>query len=162
MSAPSCVPVVFGPGITPHCPAAPWWDIAAMNPARLGWWILAAVALAWLIASTDMFIRNRWEIARGRVARRWYCAGCHVRNRDSARPERYVVRDWHGETTNVPWLLVEELWDVEGADPLAFWAPVTSFASVSVRRFRPRMTRGLPRLFDQRPLRPVVIWQGES
>jgi len=151
--APSCVPVIFGPHITPHCPAAPWWDPSAMTPLRLGWWIAAALALAWLYAGTGTFIRNRWEITCGRpqVVRRWYGSGALVRLRHgygSAAASVFRVIRWDDEDTEVPWLLVVlysgtswRLPEEDTEEPEPSWRCVTDFAPEAVRRFRPHLIR---------------------
>lgn len=119
-----------------------------LTPANFGW-----VVAIWLIAGTAIAgiwnaISGRWEITRGRAARRWYGPGAHVTLRAEAEaddPELYVVLRCDGEDASVPSLKVHKLnpeyltyWD---EDSEAFWAPVTCFAPYTVRRFRPHLIR---------------------
>lgn len=51
---PSCTPLIFGPGITPHCPAPSWWTIPHIA-------LLAAAALLAVFIVRDR--RRLLEIA---------------------------------------------------------------------------------------------------
>lgn len=109
------------------------------TPANFGW-----VIAIWLIAGTATAgiwngISDRWEITRGRPARRWYGPGAHVclRADESADDaHRYLVTLLDDEDTEVPWLRVRDI-DDEEAEP--FYAPVTVFAPHSVPRLRPHI-----------------------
>lgn len=146
MNIPSCVPVIFGPHITPHCPAVPWWHVTAV---RLGWWIVALIAAAMIISAISEFIRDRWKIGCDRrISRRWYGTHAHVTlaaEAGSGDPERYVVLDWDAGDAGVPSLKVRKLTPesltLPDEDSEAFWAPVTCFAPYTVRRFRPHFER---------------------
>lgn len=171
MSTPSCAPVIFGPHITPHCPAAPWWHVTAV---RLGWWIVALIVAAVVISWISERIRDCWEDTCDRpgLTRRWYGSHSRVFLRAEAAnwgPARYTVIKWNAEHTDLPWLLVRKLnpadlryWD-EDAEP--FWAPMTDFAPDMVRRIRPHALRTehhrFPELFDYRPLRQRPAYPGE-
>jgi hypothetical protein len=181
MNALSCQPVIFGPHITPHCPAVPWWHVTAV---RLGWWIVALVIAAVILSAISEWIRDRWEITCGhRVTRRWYGTGSRVRIRDvngEPGPARYAVLGSDDEHTSVPWLLLlgdtpPSFKDDDGSvtvldeDPEAFWVPATECLPDSVRRFRPHLIRCVlagrvvlvPWLVKYLPL-PAVTRRGES
>jgi hypothetical protein len=150
MNTLNCSPVIFGPHITPHCPAAPWWSLSHVTSADLGWYIVAFLIAGAVASAVQEWIRDRWEITRGRprIARRWYGPHAHVTLAAEAEaddPELYVVLDWDAEDAGVPSLKVHKLnpeyltrWD---EDAEAFWAPVTCFAPYTVRRFRPHLIR---------------------
>jgi hypothetical protein len=124
-----------------------WW---------LGWLIAAALIASWLSATFAGWFRDQYEftacryarrIPGLRVTRRWYGTRAHVWLRLCAGggdQVRYRVIRWDDESTGTPWLLVRALDDhidcgsfqvPVGDEP--FWAPVTDFAPLAVRRFRP-------------------------
>lgn len=146
MNTLSCQPVIFGPHITPHCPAVPWWHVTAV---RLGWWIVALIVTAVILSAISEWIRDRWEIGCGhRITRRWYGTHARVCLRAEAAdwgPARYTVIGWDSEHTGIPWLLVHKLNPADlrywAEDAEAFYALATDFVPDSVRRFRPHWIR---------------------
>lgn len=175
MNLPSCQPVIFGPGITPHCQAAPWWSVYHITAANLGWYLLGLLLAAVVITQISEWIRDRWEITCGRprITRRWYGTNAHVTLRAEAEaddPELYVVLQWDAEDAGVPSLKVHKLnpefctfWD---EDSEAFWAPVTCFAPYTVRRFRPHFERlgpvFIPWFTRYLPLPALAVADGRS
>jgi len=178
MNTPSCVPVIFGPHITPHCPADPWWHVTAV---RLGWWIVVLIVAAAILSAISEWIRDRWEITCGRprIARRWYGTHALVRLRHgygSAASNVFRVISWADEDSPVPWLLVVlysgtswRLSEEDTEEPEPFWRCVTDFAPEAVRRFRPHLIRctmggrvvRMPWLVKYLPL-PAAAVRGES
>lgn len=174
MNTLTCQPVIFGPHITPHCPADPWWHVTAV---RLGWWIVALIIAATILSMVSEWIRDRWEITCGhRITRRWYGTHARVCLRTEAAdwgPARYVVIGWDNEHTGIPWLLVHKADPEHPAyldeDAGAFYASATDFVPDSVRRFRPHLIRCalvgrvvfMPWLVKYLPL-PAATRRGES
>lgn len=66
MSAPSCVPVIFGPGIKPRCPSPSWWTLDHIGGLCAIAALVTAFGLHWFFAYRGMSRadRARWASAR--------------------------------------------------------------------------------------------------
>jgi hypothetical protein len=150
---PASGPVTFQPGTcyTPAPHAAPWWT--PLNTETPLWLYLSIIAFIALASFAASWLKDHYEIAGHRPARRWYGTGAHVTLRRDAcfsAPERWAVTAWSDEAGRVPWLLVSP---VDNEDSEAFWAAVTDFDPYAIRRFRPYLWRGwLPAPFAHETL----------
>jgi hypothetical protein len=102
--------------------------------SNVPWIILALVLAGDAIAMIQEWLKDRYELTwtgterlkRPGIERRWYGTNARVRRSLGV----YQVIQWSEESTEVPWLLVQ---DADGE--AACWAPVTDFAPHEVRRF---------------------------
>lgn len=97
-------------------------------------WMYAAVLLvaAWLLARLWSWLGNRYEVTavtawRFRVGRRWYGIRRLVTCRECG--DVYRVRDYSGDGTAVPWLLIA---NSDGDPDDVYWCPVTDVAPYAV------------------------------
>jgi hypothetical protein len=109
--------------------ALPVWQILAL----IGVFLVATLAWGWF---RDQY-EPVWTGRLPRFTRRWYGLRAHVRIRSEEGheiPDLFEVVEWGDDSTEVPWLCVRTVGD---ENAVSFWAPVTGFTPVAVRRLRP-------------------------
>ena len=146
-----------------------------MNITRtnLGWVILAAFAVSFVLASVQEWFAGQYEVTRCgfrfTVTRRWYGPRAWVilrSDKDDDEPERFRVLEVDDEDLNHPWLKVGSVDFDEDEDAEPFWGPVTDFYPEAVRRLRPWIFRyrrlRVPVLFAYKTLPAGYMQDGTS